>query len=579
MFVVFEGIDGSGKTTISNRVAQRLRAGGLVVQHVREGGHFASGVTQAVRDLCRDARNVALGPRAELLLYVAREVQLIDEALAPALEQSDVVIADRYLFTADVLARHGRGLPDSVVRPILDGVAHGLPPELRQPDLVVLIDADPSVARGRRKIAKIMNVDRRPPSRKGLAGSGMQQRLREGYRDLAARDRERWMVVDNSDEDLDDVVDRVVAVVAAARAQGVVTAVAEDRRAHPDALQPAAPAPGPLIEEPKQALDAFLAWVDRRARREPPMAAYVLAGLAGAGVDDRRLALAAAAPKVVARGLKGMTDGVSWQLRRQLAGVAPREVALSLAEAAGDCDEAWRLRHDLAHVAPIEIALGLQGIDGDAAWGLRDRLWSVAPDAVAMSAALLVSPRAWQLRERWLAERGGLGASLLAGYDGARVACRMVTGLDDDRAWEIRKAAWAGAPVVGIISLRGAGSDRAWAMRERYLERAPKAVLSTIVGVDDPRAWAMREAMAPRCREALDSLLGLDHPIAWRIRESCLDVWPSTVVKSLGALVGAPRGHELLRRALGRHPESISLLKQAAAVALGGTAGADVMAA
>ena len=107
MFIVFEGIDGSGKTTLSNRVAKALRARGLRVEHAREGGRFVSSVTQAIRDMCRDARNLAMVPRAELLLYVARELQLAEEVIAPALERADVVIADRYLYTAEVLARAG----------------------------------------------------------------------------------------------------------------------------------------------------------------------------------------------------------------------------------------------------------------------------------------------------------------------------------------------------------------------------------------------------------------------------------------------------------------------------------------
>ena len=113
MFVVF----GSGKTTISNRVAQELRERGLIVEHLREGGSFASSVTQGIRDFCRDARNLALVPRAELLLYVAREAQLLEEALIPARKRADIVIADRYFYTAEVLARAGRNLPEEVVRP------------------------------------------------------------------------------------------------------------------------------------------------------------------------------------------------------------------------------------------------------------------------------------------------------------------------------------------------------------------------------------------------------------------------------------------------------------------------------
>ena len=100
MFIAFEGIDGSGKTTLSNRVATALRERDLTVEHAREGGWFASRVTQAIRDLCRDARNLALVPRAELLLYVAREIQLAEEVVVPALSRTDIVITDRYLYTA-----------------------------------------------------------------------------------------------------------------------------------------------------------------------------------------------------------------------------------------------------------------------------------------------------------------------------------------------------------------------------------------------------------------------------------------------------------------------------------------------
>src|SRR5262245_24999647 len=112
MFVVFEGIDGSGKTTISNRIAQMLRDGGGSVEHLREGGKFSSQVTQAIREFGRDARNLELTPHAEFFLYVTRDVQLLDEMTRPALGRAEVVIADRFLFSAEILARYGRGLDE-----------------------------------------------------------------------------------------------------------------------------------------------------------------------------------------------------------------------------------------------------------------------------------------------------------------------------------------------------------------------------------------------------------------------------------------------------------------------------------
>jgi dTMP kinase len=195
-----------------------------------------------------------------------------------------------------------------------------------------------------------------------------------------------------------------------------------------------------------------------------------------------------------------------------------------------------------------------------------------------MSLAMLDSPRAWALRDRWIEDHGGLGPAV-ASYEPARAAARAVTGLEGERAWEIRRAARDAAPAAALASLRGATGERAWRWRQRALERAPKPVLVTIAGSDDPRAWEMRVAMAPRCREALDSMIGLDHPTAWQIRERCLETWPATVVKSLGPLVNGARGQELLARALQAFPENISLLKQAAAAATGGDPTPSVMAA
>ena len=149
MFVVFEGIDGSGKTTISSRVAKRLRAQGVPVEHVREDGEFASPLVRRMREFGKDPRNLALEPMAEVLLYLAREAQTLSELTRPALQRGvDLVFADRYLYSYEVLGCHGRGLPEAPVRAAIDAVAGGL-----WPDLVVLIDCDPHIARARRRAA------------------------------------------------------------------------------------------------------------------------------------------------------------------------------------------------------------------------------------------------------------------------------------------------------------------------------------------------------------------------------------------------------------------------------------------
>lgn len=555
MFVVFEGIDGSGKTTLSNRLAEDLRRKGYTAAHVREGGKFASTVTQAIRELGRDARNLAMTPFTELLLYAARDRQLLEEATLPALHCTDVVIADRFLYTAEVLACHGRGLARSEVRPIVEAAAKGI-----KPDLVILVDVDPQVARARRRVAKIVTPDPKPGSRKGLSGVGLQHRLREGYRELAAQEPERWLVVDNTEADLDDLAASVLALVERALRDGTREAIHHTARPTRAGTQ--------ATGTPEEALVAYLGWIDRRSPAEPHLAAYFLSGLSGPGFDERRRALAMRAPEVIAYGLRGMNDACSWQLRRELLPLAPRSVARSLSAVVFDSEEAWSLRQRLLPLVPADVLASLDGRDDARSWAMRDEHYGREPAAVVESLKRLGSARAWVLRDRWLRDRKTLGDAVVSAYahETDKVICASLSGLDDERAWELRKEARAHAPVAALDSISVLTSERAWKWRERHLHLATKVVMRTVTGLDDPRAWAMRQAVASSCKEALDSMVGLDGAAAWAIREACLDVWPSTVVKSLGELATCSRGRDLVMRQLRRHPGNISLWKHAASL-------------
>ncbi len=556
MFIVFEGIDGSGKTTVSNKVAEKLRALGLSVEHLREGGKFASNVTQAIREFGRDARNFDLTPAAEFFLYVTRDVQLLDEMTIPALGKTDVVIADRFLYSAEVLGRHGRGLKEEWIRPVLNAAARGI-----VPDLVILVDIDPHIARARRRVAKILTIDKRSPSRKGLSGVGMQQRFRAGYREMAAAHSSTWFVIDN-DQNLQTTVDKVFGLVADAAKIGVPTALEKARR---EAITEPHRIALPLVT-PNDALAEFLQRIDKRAEREPHVAAYLLSGLFGAGVDERRRALCAKASATVVAALAGLTDPVSWELRETLAANEGWRVALSLRGFARDHARAVALRATLTKTVPVEVMVSLNGSDSEEAWTLRERLLAENPLGVITSLTRIGTPRAWLMREAWLKHAG---RDAFTQYPQARALCQSIAGLDDERAWEWRKEARDEAPISVITSLRGLSSDKSWKWRARYLERAPKAVFDTIAELDDPRAWDMRESMAARCKEAIDSMVGLDGLRAWKLRLTNADLWPSTVVKSLGTLGTSAQGLQLIERQLRQYPTNISLLTHAAAIALG----------
>jgi len=554
MFVVFEGIDGSGKTTVSNLVVERLRASGLSVKHLRAEGKFASAVSESIRTLARDSKNVDLVPRAEFLLYVARDVQLIDEFLGDALLNHDVVIADRFLYTAEVLARFGRALPASYVEPVIAAAAG----ELR-PDLVVLVDVDPVLARARRKASKLLNKDVRPPSRKGLSGVGLSHRLRRGYLERAAAAPEQWVVLRN-EQLLEDSVADVTDLIAAAVREGTRSAVPAFRQRRAGRSAQSAP-----LRSPSDALGVLLGWLEARAQREPQVAAYVLSGLSGGPVDALRQSLATRVPEVVLAGLSGLTDEVSWALREALRERYPVAVARSLGGQAALHPRAEALRQGLLSHAPEEVLRALARLDDETSWQLRERFQQQHPEAVLGSLSGLDTERAWALREVWLRRHQ---ARLADDYELARVALKSIHGLSSEHAFALRERAQQAAPLASLSSLIGLACERSFNQRQLYLRRAPKLVMETLRRVDAPRAWDMRRQAVREIKEAVDSIVGLDAPEAWQLREDFADVWPSTVVKSLGALADSERGQLLLTRQLSRHGENVSLLKHAAAVAL-----------
>lgn len=557
MFVVFEGIDGSGKTTISNRVAAELKAEGLTVKHLRAEGKFASPVSEGIREFGRNAQNLDLAWQAEFLLYVARDVQLIHENLLPALTSHDLVLADRFLYTPEVLGRYGRRLPETFTQPILSAAAEGL-----EPDLVILVDVDPTFARARRKLRKLTEQQAKPPSRKGLSGVGLQQRLRRGYLAMADRHPERWVVLENQDS-LERSVERAVKLIRQAHREGAARAIARYRAE----LARPAPTLQPLLS-PAQALDAFLAVVDGVAEREPRVAAYLLGGMYGPRIDERRRALFEKAPDAVLAALDGQADAASFELRRagatSLPGLALRSLGLSL-----QTPEGWRLWQDLREQAPAEALACLNGVDDERAWQAR-AAWleqrSAQPEPVLSTLTGLDSDAAWQLRERLLAARAG---ELVTSYELARTVAKSVTNLGSKRAWDLRRQARQLAPVAALASLGGLSDDESWRWRTESLLKAPKVVMATLKGRFEEPAWQMRQQVVVDCKEALDGLQGIDQPPAWDLRESSSDIWPSTVVKTLAGLADGNRGQGLMERLLRSYPENVSLLKHVSCIALG----------
>jgi dTMP kinase len=178
MFVTFEGLDGSGKSTQAELLRARLEADGVDVVSTREPGGTELG--EGIRDLVLHGGHV--GPWAEALLYVAARAQLVDEVIRPALERGASVICDRYVDSSVAYQGAGRELGVDRVLDLNLAAVGGL-----LPDRTFLLDLDPG---------DVPTRIQRHFDRLEREGDDFRARTAAGYRELAERFPERIVVLD-----------------------------------------------------------------------------------------------------------------------------------------------------------------------------------------------------------------------------------------------------------------------------------------------------------------------------------------------------------------------------------------------
>lgn len=198
-FIAFEGIDGSGKSTQSRILAERIRALGRSVVLTREPGGTPIG--EAIRSLLFDRSLGDFEPRTEALLHSAARAQHVAELIAPALDRGDAVITDRFIDST--LAYQGGGNHLSLVD--LESI-QAFAIQDTAPDLRILIDVLPETGLARR-LADAAHVNRIDE-----AGLAYHSRVAETFRQLAAVHPERWFVVDGSLPET-DVTEQMLAAV------------------------------------------------------------------------------------------------------------------------------------------------------------------------------------------------------------------------------------------------------------------------------------------------------------------------------------------------------------------------------
>jgi dTMP kinase len=197
VFVTFEGIEGSGKSTQARRLAARLGPQTLLTQE--PGG---TDIGRAIRGLLLDHGHHAMAPAAEVLLFFADRAQHVAERVRPALAEGRSVVSDRYTDSSIAYQGYGRGLDRALILAVARLATDGL-----QPDLTILLDlpVETGLARAGR---------RGPQDRLESEVREFHDRVRAGYLEMAKAEPARWVRVD-AEGSADEVAGRVSAVAAA----------------------------------------------------------------------------------------------------------------------------------------------------------------------------------------------------------------------------------------------------------------------------------------------------------------------------------------------------------------------------
>lgn len=181
LFITFEGIDQSGKTTQAARLEQRLKDAGYTVQAWRDPG--STSISEQIRDILLSSKNHGMDAITELLLYEAARAQIVAEAIRPALKKNYIVIMDRFYDSTTAYQGYGRGISLDTIHQANAIATGGL-----TPDVTFFIDVTWEESCRR----KGQNARDRMESE----GRSFFERIRAGYLTMAQNEPERIIVMD-----------------------------------------------------------------------------------------------------------------------------------------------------------------------------------------------------------------------------------------------------------------------------------------------------------------------------------------------------------------------------------------------
>lgn len=184
MFITFEGIDCSGKSTQARLLAERLRKEKREVVELREPGNTR--LSEHIRNILLDKEYSEINERTELLLFAASRAQLVGEVILPALHDNKIVICDRFSDSSIAYQGYGRGLP-------LEDIVHinRIATQETEPDMTFYLDISPETA-----VTRCGNRNGVVQDRMEEGGIRFFERVIHGYMHLAYTNSGRYYVID-----------------------------------------------------------------------------------------------------------------------------------------------------------------------------------------------------------------------------------------------------------------------------------------------------------------------------------------------------------------------------------------------
>lgn len=187
LFITFEGVEGCGKSTQTRALVDWLRLRDRTVTLTREPG--GTEVGERCRDILLDTGHVGMRPATELFLYLASRAEHVAKVILPRLEAGEIVISDRYGDASVAYQGGGRGLGHELVEELNHVATGGV-----KPDVTFLLDLDPEVGLDR------LVRGRGEHARDRIENEVLEfhKRVREAYLECAAREPDRFVVIDAS---------------------------------------------------------------------------------------------------------------------------------------------------------------------------------------------------------------------------------------------------------------------------------------------------------------------------------------------------------------------------------------------